>query len=466
MDTLLESGEVQDFLSRIVTVGRPASAEMALEAVHERLASVDIEPGRPVLVAMPNGPELLALTFALLRLGAVPTLIPPSSPAARTREMARRMGAGALLAPRLAAERYGAERPRPIGYSAEALVLPTECTERFEPGEMILMTSGTSGIFSGCVHHIDALMRNADRHAQAVGQRPGDTVLVNLPLHYSYAFVAQGLSALVRRNSLVVSGPPFTPQSYRTAIREYGVTVSSLTPALIKVLMKDSTDRLPGCLRTLTVGGDQLEPRYVKDLLEQNPELELYVTYGLTEAGPRVATLAAHAEPQRRHASVGLPLHGVRTSLRRNHPEDPWGELIVETDTVLRRKVGTQDNGERTGGGAASGRISTGDLFDIDDDGYLYFKGRTSDFLVIRGDKVSLPSVRRIAGSIPGVVRASTRVYEEERGDVRFDLDVHVHGPDAVDPDWIRKQLHAQLLRSERPRRIVVHADLETEWHK
>jgi len=45
------------------------------------------------------------------------------------------------------------------------------------------------------------------------------------------------------------------------------------------------------------VGGDSLAPEHVADLLRARPGRELYLTYGLTQAGARVSTLSAHAEP-------------------------------------------------------------------------------------------------------------------------------------------------------------------------
>jgi acyl-CoA synthetase (AMP-forming)/AMP-acid ligase II len=54
--------------------------------------------------------------------------------------------------------------------------------------------------------------------------------------------------------------------------------------------------------------------------------------------------------------------------------------------------------------------VATGDLGHLDDDGYLYLRGRSSDFAMVRGEKVSLASVRHAAESLPGVVRAVAAV--------------------------------------------------------
>jgi acyl-CoA synthetase (AMP-forming)/AMP-acid ligase II len=286
-------------------------------------------------------------------------------------------------------------------------------------------------------------------------------VLVTLPMYYSYALVAQALAALVQGCRLAVSGPPFTVPAYRDTVRAAGATVSSLTPALVRSLLA-AGGRLPEPLRMLTVGGDRLPAEQVAALLAANPGRELYLTYGLTEAGPRVTTLVAHREPPHRHASVGLPLPGVQVSIREPDPAGV-GELLVRTDTAFVRRVGRLDG---TGRSAlrAPGVVATGDRFAVDADGYLYFQGRLSDFVVLNGEKVSLASVRQLASSVPGVVRAANRAHPGEDGRGGYDLELFVDRPELA--DQIRRTVAGLLLRAERPHRIDIRASHDVALHK
>jgi long-chain acyl-CoA synthetase len=319
-----------------------------------------------------------------------------------------------------------------------------------------MLTSGTSGIVSACLHRVDSLARNARRHADAVGLRSDDTVLVTLPLFFSYAVVAQAFAALVTGARLLVSGPPFVPAAYLAALDQHSVTSSSITPTIARGLLAGG-HALPAGLRVLTVGGDRLDPGHVAGLLAANPTAELYVTYGLTEAGPRVATLAAHREPSSRHASVGLPLAGVSVSLR----PAPAGaqELVVTADTVLLGKVGSSPRARTLIG---PGTIATGDLFQIDEAGYLYFQGRISDFVVLRGEKVSLFAVRQFVQALPGVARCATVVSTDTEGNAHYDLQVQLAGTDSSADDVaaaerrIRHEANTFLLPGERPRDILV----------
>lgn len=446
----LDHSRVAAFLDRVVEEA-PGPRE-PLDHTLDHLAALGLSPGTAIVFAPANSAHAVQLYLSALLLGLVPLAVAPATPPGRVRELARRLNARAVVARRLNPESFGAVRAHVIG-QGEAVLLPQIEAQRYSPGDVLLSTSGTSGgMASACLHRIDALLRNAHRHAQAVGMDGGDVVLVNLPLYYSYAMVAQVLAAYVTGASVVVSGPPFSPAAYHRTLLEQGVTHSSLTPSIARRLPRRD-ERLPTGLRVLTVGGDQLPAEEVALLLSVHPSGELYLTYGLAEAGPRVSTLAAHAEPAHRHSSAGLPLPGVRTFLR-GRDETGCGELMVESDTVLVRRLG--DSPDRSRALVRPGLIATGDRFHIDDDGYLYFRGRLSDFVMIRGEKVSLVSVRQAVQGLPQVAHCMPRIGRDEDGAVALDLEIVPTNPQPDIEESIRRALKAMLLPAERPRRILI----------
>ncbi|MFC3997262.1 class I adenylate-forming enzyme family protein [Nocardiopsis sediminis] len=453
--------DVVSLLDRTIDLTRPAGDHRpGFDEVLADVAALGLAPGTPVVIALANGRHLLQQYFAVLLSGGVPLAVSPSTPSARIRALAAHLNAGALIAARIDPALYDARRRFEVG-EQQAVPLPMGGPRGvYEPGQVLMLTSGTSGMFSACLHAVDSLLRNARRHAAAVGVRADDRLLISLPLYYSYAIVAQAMTALITGASLVVSGPPFTPAAYRETILRHGVTSSSLTPTIARQLVEIG-ERLPTGLRSVAVGGDRTDPRHVAGLLDLNPGGELYLTYGLTEAGPRVATLAAHREPAHRHASVGLPLDGVTATVRDPGP-DGAGELLVATDTALLRKVGPAARQPLI----APGLVATGDLFRRDDDGYLYYTGRLSDFVVVRGEKVSLFSIRQAAQTLPGVARAVPRVWRGDDGENRIDLEVHASDPARVTEAAVHAGLRPLLLRSERPARVTVVPVAATAQHK
>lgn len=413
--TSFEAAKVDAYLDAAIDVEPTGEAHFSVEAVAQRLGG--IEEGEPVLIGLANGVALLRWFFGVLHAGGVPVVVAPSTPRSRIGEIARSLGARKQVSP------------------GSVVTEHDVADQRFGADRVVLLTSGTSGFASGCLHHASSLLVNGARHAAAIGLSGSDTILVTLPLTFSYALVAQAIAGLSVGARLVISGPPFSAASYSRTLREWGITCSSLTPVLVRQLHAAGW-QAPRELRKLTVGGDSPGAELVGWLVAQ--DLEVYLTYGLTEAGPRVSTLAAHLEPPSRYESVGLPLEGVSVALRD-------GELLVTSDTVLERRVGRVE-GRPSPAGLAPGQIATADLFDIDDDGYLYHRGRLADFIVMNGMKVSLTSVRRVAASLPGVVRTATQAK-----DGGYLLDLYHENPHAADPVELRRALRSRLLRGEWP---------------
>ncbi|MCK8503992.1 class I adenylate-forming enzyme family protein [Myxococcus fulvus] len=450
---------IQAFLDRVrdLTCETGMSTRHRVESLAEAWRARGLRPGDVVLLALPNGAELLTQLFAILAARGVPALVSPSAPALRQQTLVEALPARALVTMR---------RPAPLAHDADRFHLGGAEVALFseaqppgaQPGEMVLLTSGTSGFASGCVFDLEALFRNARRHSDAVGLRPGDTMLVNLPLYYSYSMVAQAFASLLRGADLVISGPPFQPAAYLRLLAEQAITVSALTPLLVRALLQQG-GAFPEGLRSLGVGGDVLSPEHVERLLRLRPRGELYLTYGLSEAGPRVATLSAHAEPAHRYASVGRPLPGTQVSLV---PRGPGGqkELLVSSDTLMKRRIGLVE-GDKLHAWRGPRLLATGDIFDIDADGYLYFQGRLSDFLVRGSEKICMASVRRLATTLPGVLTARTQVVSGTEGD---DYEMILTVADEGRPlEHVSEALSRLLRLAERPRRIqVVSADGNT----
>ncbi|MCL2893052.1 class I adenylate-forming enzyme family protein [Brenneria tiliae] len=455
---------VQHFLDNLVQVGQPEAPTPQFDEVLKNMRKLGLEPGAPVMIAMPNGRQFVTIVFALLTLGAVPVLLPSSAPPSRIYRIAKVLGANTLIALHTPPGLRQVKTTLVLSQGVKLTFLDEVEARRYRPGELILLTSGTSGIFSGCLFNIDALFLNASRHAQAVGQTPADRVLINLPMYYSYAFVAQLLAAFALGSTAIIAGPPFTPVNYERTIHDYQITQSSLTPLMVDAWLQAGSENLPAPLRRLTVGGDALAPTSVAAVLMRNPGLELYLTYGLTQAGPRVATLAAHLEPPRRYASVGLPLPGVQVHLRKENPGDKVGELIVETETGMLCRIGKHDKPTTPVNGNKR-MICTGDIFEMDDDGYLFFRQRQPTYVMSRGEKVCMKSVCEIAETIPGVSRAEAWVHEGNSDEVAFTLDVYCDDA-TLNENGIRRQLGKVLLRSEQPTYLVIHPASNVGWRK
>jgi acyl-CoA synthetase (AMP-forming)/AMP-acid ligase II len=458
MKSFLSAELLDSFVARTVetTPDSASSSVASCESLGRDWQRLGVRPGDVILLCLPNGKQLLNHFFGVLMAGGVPALVLPNMPAARLRDISQSMGARAVGALRRPSSELGANEFTAVG-GLQVGMFPCSAEPSAAPGEVVVLTSGTSGFSSGCVFDIESLLLNARRHSEAIGQRKEDVVLVNLPLYFSFALVAQALASLVLGNRLLISGPPFNAAIYQKTLRDCGVTVSSLTPVLVRSMLKTDAKFL-NRLRVLTVGGDALEPETVARLVEIRQGGEFYLTYGLTQAGPRVSTLAAHAEPPRRYRSAGRPMPGTSVFLRPVGGASDLNQLYVTSETVMKRAIGRVEG--RPDQHTLSRTIATGDAFDQDEDGYLYFKGRLCDYISRNGEKISLAAVRRIVSQLPHVVSVRTTIVEHQDGGEEFDLEVCL-GDGAERPQDPREMLRGLLRRTEMPRSIRIDATKE-----
>jgi len=153
---------------------------------------------------------------------------------------------------------------------------------------------------------------------------------------------------------------------------------------------------------------------------------------------------------------VGLAHEGTTVSL---HPvEDGSGrkQLYVNSATVMKRPIGRVE-GRTKNDLVAPQTIATGDAFDQDKEGYLFYLGRLSDFISRKGEKISLAAVRRLAAGLPHVVSAKTHIIKHGDGTEDYDLELRVdasaHAPQ--EKSNMRGLLSGLLQRAEMPR--VIH---------
>jgi long-chain acyl-CoA synthetase len=465
LNQMLSPSSIKDFLDRVHEVDPEPSAggeNASFTAIAEQWLALGIRPGDVILFCMPNGKAMLEHFFGALLAGGVPALVGPNTPSVRLRELARATDAFAIISVRPLPADVFASPAATIGGARAYRTGSDSIPPAAAPGEVVLLTSGTSGFASGCLHDFSSLLLNAERHAQSIGQRDSDTVLVNLPLYFSFALVAQALASFVRGNRLVIGGPPFHQPTYLKSLTQFGVTISSLTPILVRQLIQAQA-HLPGELRVLSIGGDTLPTHQVEELLRLRPGGELYLTYGLTQAGPRVSTLAAHAEPSSRFGSVGLPLQGTKVHFEEVAGAPGMKQMFVTSATVMKRRIGLID-GEPASFRPVHGTVATGDVFEQDDAGYLFFQGRLSDYIVRHGEKVCLAAVRRVALRFPNVVRARTLVSKHDYGE---DFDLVLDTANGSEGDYAGL-LRTWLRRSEMPRtiRVVHNAEAHTSAYK
>jgi long-chain acyl-CoA synthetase len=446
----------QNFINKIKETSDVLSQDdsLTLDKLVQDWKSLQFDSGSVVLLLFSNSKTFLKNILAVLLAGYVPALIAPSTPLGRVNAIATSFNAKAIIKPKLFVSQLENFHMLTKIDGHDVVILNNSSDRLTNPGEIILTTSGTSGFSTGCVFDFISLVKNAEKHAEVIGLKHEDVVLVNLPLFYSYAFVAQALASYVKGASLIISSPPFNYLRYLHDIEKYAVTISSVTPLLIKDFLSHSVE-YPVCLRAITVGGDTLDPKYIKALLAELFEKKLYITYGITEAGPRVATLAAHAEPIQKLSSVGKLLPGTVARLDTNGYSNNKGELLIYSDTLVKKRLGQATKPLFVTIDGVSW-LKTGDIFSIDADGYLFYHSRISDFIILNGEKVNLADIKKMVALQFGALSTKITLVKGPEGLIGYDLDIIVKNIADKNLESIKRDIRNNLKLYERPRNIEV----------
>jgi len=239
-----------------------------------------------------------------------------------------------------------------------------------------------------------------------------DVVLDVLPLSFDYGLY-QVLMTFAFGGTLVLEPSFAYPAEVLKTMERERVTGFPGVPTIFAMLAR--MDLAPydlSSLRYITNTAAALPVGHIEELRRRFPGVALYSMYGLTETK---RTLYLPPEMlDTKPASVGIAIPGTEVWLEdeagaRLGPGHV-GELIVRGRHVMRGYWEAPDaTAARFRPGPLPGErvCHTGDLFRMDDDGYLYFVGRKDDIIKSRGEKVAPKEVESVLYRLPGVVEAA-----------------------------------------------------------
>ena len=264
-----------------------------------------------------------------------------------------------------------------------------------------------------------------------------------LPIYYSYGLVANLISSLVRGSKFIFQAR--SSQLDPLWANENKVSVLALTP-----YFGQRMDVKIPTLRMLTFGGDALSSEAANELKSKFVGCELYSTYGLTEAGPRVASWRFDHQdiPSGLIVPLGEPLDGCELELL-SHSNDlaGLGELVVKTSTHtlgyfygVGRGVEIPDWPE--------GKVYTGDLF-IKTKEHFYFVSRDKEMIVQNGEKLFPPVIESIIRHIEGVIDVRVEgVFDKDKGQIARAM---IHADREIPVSKLRRSLLKELPHASIP---------------
>ncbi len=389
--------------------GRRITYSELIESVGSFANLLDTLPDDRVLIISENRPEWIYALYAVWRKGSIAVPVDFMSTPEEIAYIAQDAKPKLAFCSNQTRENLEKaleevnSRIEVLNFDTLTLPKPTDAFVHREEEDiaLLLYTSGTTGNPKGVMLTFKNLMSNIDGVAQTHIATKEDSTLAILPFHHSYPLMVTVLVPL-SIGATVVFLDELTPEDILSKLQTYRISVMVGVPRLYTLFHKrimENVSKNPvarlmfrlmeriesqalrrklfskvhqafgGNIKFMVSGGAKLDPQVMRDLTVLG--FRIVEGYGLTETSPIVTF---NPPDKLKMGSVGVPIKGVQVRLSKE------GEVLVKGPNVMK---GYWNRPRETQEVIKNGWLHTGDLGEMDEEGYLYIKGRKKEIIVL-----------------------------------------------------------------------------------
>ena len=260
---------------------------------------------------------------------------------------------------------------------------------------VILYSGGTTGTTKGIL--LTNLNFNAlGQQVRATNPmfRPGDKMLAAMPLFHGFG-LGVCIHTMLSQGGRCVLVPRFTAESYSKLITKYRCNFIAGVPTLYEALLRlpnmDGADL--SSLKGVFSGGDslsvELKKKFDKFLYDHKAVIQVREGYGTTET---VTACCLTPVNKPKEGSIGIPfpdtyIKVVEPGTDRELPYGEEGEILLAGPTVMKEYIKHPEETAQTLRRHADGLtwVYTGDLGTMDEEGFIYFRGRSKRMIISSG---------------------------------------------------------------------------------
>ena len=319
---------------------------------------------------------------------------------------------------------------------------------------LITFTSGTAGEPKAALHGQRYLAGQRVQAEHWLAPQPGDLVWCTAASGWSKSARNVFVAPWIRGAAAVLHDARFDPEQRLELLERERVNVLCMAPTEYRVIAKRARLRPVASLRGLVAAGEALNPEVLRGWQEATG-LPIRDGYGQTETG-QLTGVPPGGEV--RPGSMGLPLPGMELAV-----DD--GELVVDPATVPTFFLRYLGERARDGPAAAGHVWRTGDRVARDEDGYLFFEGRTDDVIISAGYRIGPFEVESALVAHEAVAEAAVvAAPDDERGSI---VRAVVVLRDGVSPsDDLARDLQDHVKQQTAPYKYPRRVDFATELPK
>jgi acyl-[acyl-carrier-protein]-phospholipid O-acyltransferase / long-chain-fatty-acid--[acyl-carrier-protein] ligase len=315
-------------------------------------------------------------------------------------------------------------------------LVPTPILERhfglteIDPDEImtVIFTSGSTGDPKGVMLSYRNVGSNVEAFNQALCLRAEDVLVGILPFFHSFGYTVAIWAGLMLDPKVVYHFNPLDARQVGEISRKHGATLLIAAPTFLRTYLRRVPKEDFASLNLVVTGAEKL-PVDLADAFHEKFGIRPAEGYGTTELSPVVsvnipADRAPDGVASSKEGTVGRPIPGVQAKVIDLETGEDLGigrsgMLLIKGPNVMRGYLGEP---EKTAEVIRDGWYETGDVAEIDAEGYIRITGRESRFSKIGGEMVPHILIEEALGKILGLDEeklslAVTDVPDQRKGE-------------------------------------------------
>lgn len=395
-------------------------------------------PGEAVGILLPNVAGTLALLIGCGAVGRVPAMLNYGAGSETLNEACRAAQVCNIITSRTFVEKAGLAaligRLEAAVHYIEDLRDTLDTVDRLwiaaammAPGSMlppgnreapavILFTSGSEGAPKGVVLSHRALLANIAQILSALEVGTEHAVFNALPVFHSFGLTAGTLLPLLTGLRCILYLSPLHYRQIPALIRESRATILFGTSTFLRHYADHAVPGDFATLRLVVAGAERLTGE-VRKRWQRDFGIDILEGYGCTETAP---VLAVNLPGAHRPGTVGRLLEGIDGRAVPVQGIEVGGSLQVQGPNIMSGYLRASAPGviEPPATALGAGWYDTGDIVQIDDEGYVRIIGRAKRFAKVAGEMVSLAQSEDLARHArPDHVHAAASAPDTQRGE-------------------------------------------------
>ncbi len=275
-----------------------------------------------------------------------------------------------------------------------------EVTAGGDDNLFIMYTSGTTGLPKGVVHTHETISWAALSWVTTMDVRYKDRMLLPLPMFHVAALTT--LIACTVGGGTIVSMPNFDPMTVWSLIIEERVTTGGSVPAILNFMRQvpDFATFQSEHFRCFITGAAPMPKALIE--IYNDKKMQVVQGYALTETGGGGSFLL-NEYALAKIGSAGAPAMFTEIKVRDdegNISSHGTGEVVIKAPFVMKEYWNRPDATEEA---FDRGWFRTGDIAEIDDEGFIFIKDRIKDMIISGGENIYPAEVENVIISHPAV---------------------------------------------------------------